>query len=141
MNNQQCQLSPYLNFNGDTEEAMNFYKSVLGGELQLSRFSDMHDPSVPEDYQNKIIHATLTTDVLSFMASDTPPGKSVTFGDSVHLSLAGTDEALLTKFFNGLSEGGEVTMPLAKQFWGDTYGQFTDKFGIHWMVNISAAKA
>lgn len=119
---------------------MNFYKSVLGGTLDISRFSDMNDPSTPEDYKDKVIHATLTSGVLTFMASDTQPGKSVTFGDSVHLSLAGTDEASLTKYFNGLSEGGNVTMPLAKQFWGDTFGMLTDKFGIHWMVNISAAK-
>lgn len=139
--NQQCQLSPYLNFSGNCEEAMDFYKSVLGGDLHISRFSDMKDSSTPEDYKNKVMHATLTTDSLSFMASDTPPGRSVTFGDSVHLSLMGKDEALLTKYFNGLSAGGKVTMPLAKQFWGDTFGMFIDKFGIHWMVNISAGQS
>ncbi|HEY8999260.1 MAG TPA: VOC family protein [Candidatus Saccharimonadales bacterium] len=138
--NQQCQLLPYLNFSGNCEEAMNFYKSVLGGDLHISRFSEASDPSTPEDYKNKVMHSTLTNDVLSFMASDTRPGATVNFGDSVNLSLAGTDEALLTKYFNGLSEGGKVMMPLAKQFWGDTFGIFTDKFGINWMVNISAAK-
>lgn len=119
---------------------MNFYKSVMGGDLHISRFSEANDPSTPEDYKNKVMHSTLTNDVLTFMASDTRPGASVNFGDSVSLSLAGTDEALLTKYFNGLSEGGNVTMPLAKQFWGDTFGTFADKFGINWMVNISAAK-
>ena len=136
--NQQCQLSPYLNFSGNCEEAMNFYHSVLGGDVHFSRFSDMPDPSLPDDYKDKIMHATLTNDLMNLMASDTRPGASVNFGDSVHLSLAGKDEELLTKYFNGLSAGGTVTMPLAKQFWGDTFGMFTDKFGIHWMVNISA---
>ena len=134
------QLAPYLNFSGNCEEAMNFYHDVLGGKLDFSRFSDMNDPSTPEDYKNKIIHATLTNDALTFMASDTHPGVQVAFGDSVQMSLAGKDEELLTKYFNGLSLGGIVTMPLAKQFWGDTFGMFTDKFGIHWMVNISAAQ-
>lgn len=119
---------------------MNFYQSVLGGEVHFSRFSDMKDPSTPEEFKNKIIHATLKTDVLTFMASDAGPGMNVTFGDSVHMSLAGKDEALLTKYFNGLSAGGTVKMPLAKQFWGDIFGMFTDKFGIHWVVNVSAAQ-
>ncbi len=119
---------------------MNFYKDVMGGDVHFSRFSEANDPSTPEDYKNKVMHATLTTDTLSFMACDVRPGTEATFGNGISLSLAGQDEALLTKYFNGLSEGGNVTMPLAKQFWGDTFGMFTDKFGIDWMVNISAAK-
>jgi len=119
---------------------MNFYQSVFGGEVHFSRFSDMNDPSVPEGYKNKIMHATLTTSALTFMASDAQPGSQVTFGSNVDMSLAGKDEALLTKYFNGLAAGGVVEMPLAKQFWGDTFGMATDKFGIHWMVDISPAQ-
>jgi PhnB protein len=137
------QLSPYLNFNGNCEEAMKFYQSVLGGELEINRFGDFASPDMPvdEDYKDKVMHSTLGTGGLSFMASDGSAHSKVTFGNSVSMSIAGTDEAKLTDFFNGLSEGGTVTMPLAKQVWGDSFGMFTDKFGINWMVNISAGSA
>ncbi|MEO7617663.1 MAG: VOC family protein, partial [Candidatus Saccharibacteria bacterium] len=88
----------------------------------------------------KIMHAMLDNGLLTMMASDNMPGQKINFGDSVSLSIAGEDEAQLTKFFHGLSEGGQITMPLAKQVWGDTFGMFTDKYGIHWMVNIAASK-
>jgi PhnB protein len=133
-------LSPYLNFQGNCEEAMNFYKAVLGGELEISRFSDFPDPSLPEDYKDKVMHATLKGDVITFMASDGRPGGTVNFGDSVSLSLAGDDEATITSYFNGLSEGGTIIAPLQKQVWGDMFGMFTDKYGINWLVNITAQK-
>ena len=72
------------------------------------------------------------------MASDSMPSRKVNVGDNVHMSISGHDGASLAKIFEGLSNGGRVDMPLAKQFWGDTYGQLTDRFGIHWMVNITA---
>lgn len=74
------------------------------------------------------------------MASDTHPEYSPTFeiGNNVHLSINGSESDKLTEFFNKLSEGGKVTMPLEKQFWGDVYGSLTDQFGVHWMVNISS---
>jgi PhnB protein len=131
-------LTPYLNFNGQTGEAMKFYQSVLGGELKMQTFAESGMPTAPED-KDKVIHADLKNDSLSFMASDGGPDHPVMMGNNVHMSIAGTDETLLTKYFNGLAEGGKVDMPLAKQFWGDIYGQLTDKFGVHWMVNISAA--
>lgn len=137
------QLSPYLNFNGNCEEAMNFYKSVFGGELQISRFKDFAGPDMPtpEGYEDKVMHSTLTSEGLSFMASDGAPGQSVTFGNSVQVSVAGDDETRLKAIFDGLSQGGSVTMPMAKQVWGDQFGMLTDKYGIHWMVDISPAKA
>ncbi len=137
-----AQLSPYLNFNGDCEEAMKFYQSVLGGELEITRFADFATPDapVPDNYKDKVMHATLKNGTLSFMGADGAPGMQVVFGTSVHLSVAGSDSAKLTGFFEGLSAGGTVTMPLAVQAWGDTFGMFTDKFGIHWMFNISAKK-
>ncbi len=138
-----AQLSPYINFNGNCEEAMNFYHDVLGGDLKISRFSDfeMPDMPVPEQYKSKVMHASLENGTLSFMASDGKPGSQVMFGDNVNISIAGIDEAQLSGFFNGLSAGGTVTMPLAKQVWGDMFGMFTDKFGIHWMVNIGHTDA
>jgi PhnB protein len=132
------QLQPYLCFNGDCEEAMQFYQTVLGGQLDISRFGDFASDAMPvaDDQKDKVMHSTLKNDLLSFMASDGMPGRPVIFGDSVSMSIAGTYEAKLTEVFNGLSAGGTVTMPLAKQVWGDTFGMFTDKYGIHWLVNI-----
>ncbi len=133
-------LSPYLNFAGKTGEAMKFYQSVLGGELKIQTFGESGMAKTDAE-KNRVLHADLKNDQLSFMASDGQPDKPVKFGDNVHMSIVGTDEALLTKYFNGLSSGGKVDMPLAKQFWGDTFGMLTDKYGVHWMVNISAATA
>lgn len=132
-------LSPYLNFNGNTAEAMKFYHSVLGGDLDIQTFGDA-GMAKDESDKDRTIHATLTSDAINLYASDGHPEMEIKFGDSVHLCLQGGDEELLTKWFNGLSEAGKVDMELAKQFWGDTYGQLTDKFGIHWMVNILAKK-
>ncbi len=129
-------LSPYLNFMGQTKEAMTFYQSVLGGELKLQTFAESGLPASDED-KDKIIHADLRNGSLSFMASDGNAEHPVQMGDNIHMSLGGSDEELLTKYFSGLAEGGIIDMPLQKQFWGDIYGQLTDKFGVHWMVNIS----
>lgn len=131
-------LNPYLNFNGQTAEAMKFYQSVLGGNLSIQTFGEANLPNISEDEKNLIIHARLENDGIMVMASDGGKDHPVQMGNNIHLSLMGDDEATLTKWFNGLAEGGTVDMPLAKQFWGDTYGQLTDKFGVHWMVNISS---
>jgi PhnB protein len=131
-------LHPYLNFNGNTKDAMEFYQKVLGGKLNMQKFSEVPGMPVPPDYADKVMHAHLEADGIVIMASDPPPGMNVNVGNNVHLSLMGTDSSKLSKMFNDLSAGGKVTMPLAKQFWGDTFGSFTDKFGINWMVNISA---
>jgi PhnB protein len=131
-------LTPYLNFNGQTADAMRFYQSIFGGELKMQTFAEAHMPTTPET-KNNIIHADLQNGALSFMASDGDIKHPVHMGDNIHMSLMGDDEKTLTGYFNALALGGMVNMPLAKQFWGDIYGQLTDKFGVHWMVNISAA--
>ena len=134
-------LTPYLTFNGTCEEAMTFYKSVLGGELELTRFKDMpmggHDVN-PEG----IMNSTLKAPDLTFMASDSGMGP-VVMGDSVSLALAGgpDNSQRLHRFFDGLSEGGKVSMPLDKAPWGAEFGAFEDKFGISWMMNIDLPKA
>jgi PhnB protein len=133
----QTMLSPYLNFDGNTKEAMEFYRQVLGGKLTVQNFSEVQGMPIPPGYGDKVMHASLEADGLMIMASDPPPGSKVRFGDNVHLSLMGSDSKRLTNVFNSLATGGKVTMPLAKQFWGDTFGSLTDKFGVHWMVNIS----
>ncbi|MDP2629073.1 MAG: VOC family protein [Candidatus Harrisonbacteria bacterium] len=130
-------LSPYLNFNGNCREAMQFYQSVLGGELTMQSYGEAgySDSSAQKD---KIIHASLKSNDLSLMACDGPQEKAVTFGNNVHLSINGSEEKTLREYFEKLSAGGIISMPLEKQFWGDIFGMFTDKFGVHWMINISS---
>jgi PhnB protein len=129
-------LSPYLNFNGTAGEAMRFYQSVLGGDLYIQTFADAGMAQSDQE-KNLILHAALTGEGIALYASDGRPDQKVQSGDNVHLSLQGNDAEKLTGWFNGLSAGGNVDMPLAKQFWGDTFGMLTDKFGMHWMVNIT----
>ncbi len=131
-------LVPYLNFDGQTAEAMKFYQSILGGELNIQTFAEAGMADNPE-IADMVMHAHLKNEALNIMASDTNPDHSppLAAGNNVNLSLNGSDEAKLTQVFNRLAAGGTVDMPLEKQFWGDTFGMLTDKFGIHWMVNIS----
>src|SRR5882672_12806598 len=131
------QLSPYLNFKGNGGAAMKFYHKILGGELKVQTFGDAGQAKNDAE-KDLLIHGELKSKDLTFYGTDGNEDHPVTFGNSVNMCLMGDDEAMLTKYFNELSEGGTVEMPLAKQFWGDTYGMMTDKFGIHWMVNISA---
>lgn len=132
-------VSPYLNFSGDCENAFNFYQSVLGGELFISRFDEMpdDDSAPPVDDPSKIMHVSLAlADGQVLMGSDVPPSMgSVTAGNNIHVSYSpeGSEEG--KRVFDGLAEGGQVTMPYQRMFWGADYGMCTDRFGVHWMVN------
>lgn len=130
-------LNPYLNFNGNAAEAMRFYQTVLGGDLNIQTFGDA-GMAQNDNEKNLTVHAALTADGITLFASDGRPDQKVIFGDNVHLSLQGSDSARLNGYFDGLAAGGRVDMPLAKQFWGDTFGMLTDKYGVHWMVNVSS---
>lgn len=132
----EVQLNPYLTFNGTAAPAMKFYQSVLGGELTMQTFGEVKMAQGPSD-ENLIMHASLKSDSAVIMASDSQVGDPATAGDNIRLSLSGKDEKGLTDVFNKFAEGGTVDMPMAKQFWGDTFGMVTDKFGTQWMVNIS----
>lgn len=132
-------LNPYLNFRDNAREAMEFYKSVFGGKLVMDPFSFMGETGDPVE-DNKVMHAVLETDNgMTFMASDTPQGMEYQEGSRVSISLSGTDEAELRSYWEKLSEGGKITMPLEKAQWGDLFGMLTDKFGIKWMVNVGSA--
>lgn len=131
-------LNPYLNFNGNTREAMEFYKAALGGELRIMTFGTF--PGAPDDQKDKVMHAMLESGGMTLMASDPPPGQTFQGGDTISLSLSGTDTATLTSYWEKLSAGGQVIMPLEKQMWGDTFGMFKDKFGMQWMINIVAPR-
>lgn len=134
-------LNPYLNFSGNTKEVMEYYHTIFGGELKMTTFGEMGGGGmpVPEDYADKIMHAALETDDLTIMASEGMPGKPLKTGDNISLSLSGTDDNKLKKSFSALADGGQVTMPLERQMWGDEFGMCTDKFGVQWMVNITKA--
>jgi len=134
-------LSPYLTFDGNAAEAMQYYQSVLGGELTIQTFGES-GMSDSDELKDRIIHASLVNKTLNIMASDSSPEHSppVTVGNNVNLSINGSDEKMLTGYFQKLSEGGKITMPLEKQFWGDIFGSCEDKFGIHWMINIAQSE-
>jgi PhnB protein len=136
----QVKLNPYLLFNGQAKAAMEFYSSILGGELKLQTFGESGMPGAEKE-KDLIIHAQLTVDDMVIMASDSGHGHEVEFGSNVALSLVGPEEKELTEIFEKLSHGGKVDLKLEKQFWGDIYGQLTDKFGVHWMVNISSPES
>ncbi len=135
-------INPYINFNGNTEEAFNFYKSVFGGEFaSISRYKDTPEAGkLPPAEQNKIMHIALPigkgnilmgTDVLDSR------GDSVTQGNNFHLTVHTESKDEADKLFGKLSHGGKVTLPLSDMFWGDYFGMITDKFGIQWMVSYN----
>ena len=130
-------LNPYLNFGDNAREAMEFYKSVFGGDLTLNTFGEY---GTQGDEANKIMHAQLDTDDgYTLMGADTPAGMTHNAGDNITVSLSGDDAESLRGYWEKLSEGGNVTMPFEKQMWGDEFGMCTDRFGIPWMVDIVPA--
>ncbi|WP_377639632.1 VOC family protein [Oryzobacter terrae] len=129
-------LNPYLNFPGTAREAMTFYQGVLGGDLTLNTFGEYGAEGEGAD---GVMHAQLATpDGFTIMASDMPPGQEGEHhpGTNITVSISGDGEAL-RGYWDGLSDGATVTMPLEKQMWGDEFGSLVDKFGIPWMVNIA----
>lgn len=133
-------LNPYLNFPGNARDAMEFYRTVLGGELRVSTFGEFGTQDA--DLSDKVMHAMLESDRgFTLMASDLAPGMEHRPGNNIMISLSGDDADNLRGYWEKLSNGGEVTMPLERQMWGDEFGQCTDRFGIRWMVNISQPQA
>jgi PhnB protein len=132
-------LNPYVNFDGNTREAMDFYRDVFGGELKVNTFGEYgnDDPVIAD----KTMHAQLETERgFTLMASDGPPGMERSPGNAITLSLSGDDGDELRGYWEKLSSDGQVTMPLEKQMWGDEFGMCVDRFGIPWMVNITQPK-
>lgn len=128
-------LNPYIGFKDNAREAMEFYRDVFGGDLEISTFGEYGAPEGPGS--NNVMHAQLETPSgYTLMASDTPEGMPFESGANVSVSLSGDDADELHGYFDKLSDGGSVSMPLEKQMWGDEFGMVTDKFGTSWMVNI-----
>ncbi|MBS1764941.1 MAG: VOC family protein [Bacteroidetes bacterium] len=135
-------INPYIHFNGNAEEAFNFYKSVFGGEFQtVARFKDLSIPGQPisESEANKIMHISLPIGKSSMlMASDTPEfmGRHNERENRSKISISAESKEEADKLFHGLSAGGEIEMPIEESPWGSYFGMFRDKYGIEWMVDF-----
>src|SRR5579859_1115780 len=137
----QSKLNPYLNFRDNAREAMEFYRTVFGGKLQSQTFKELHASQDPSE-DNLVMHSQLEAENgITIMASDSPSRMEYRPGTNMSMSLSGDNEAELTGYFEKLSAGGTVTMPLQKAIWGDSFGMCTDRFGVQWLVNITSPKA
>ena len=132
-------LNPYISFPGNAREAMEFYAGVFGGDLHVNTFGEY---GMEGDGSEKIMHGMLETpNGFTIMGADNPPGMELTTGNNMAVSLSGDDTDELTGYWEKLSDGGIVMMPLEKQMWGDVFGMCTDRFGISWLVNIAGGDA
>lgn len=130
-------LTPYLGFDGAAREAMERYQVIFGGELEISTFGEFGDAAGPG--ADGVMHAQLISpDGLRLMASDTPPGEEYHPGGPHSVSLFGDNAEPMRAWFEQLAVDGRVVMALEPQMWGDEFGQCVDRFGVSWMVNISA---
>lgn len=130
---------PYLNFDGNTRDAMTFYQQCLGAELSLQSFADAKFDA-PKGAEQRIIHARLTKGSAILMASDTMPGMPYTPGNNFAVSIDCESIPEIETLFKAFSEGGKVTMPLQDMFWNARFGMLTDQFGINWMFNCELPK-
>jgi len=133
-----AQLSPYLQFSDKCREAMSFYQACFGGELNIQTVGESPIAAeMPPEAHGTVLHSQLTArNGLILMASGMTGQDEVHQGNNVHLCLACDSEEEITTLFSRLSTGGSVHHPLEKSFWGATFGEVTDKFGIHWMLNF-----
>jgi PhnB protein len=138
-----AQINPHINFNGNAEEAFNFYKSVFGGEFtKIMRFKDLASAEFPvaENEANKIMHISLPIGKNVLMANDVPDilGRTNENENRSKISISADSREEADKLFNGLSAGGTTEMPLSDSPWGAYFGMFRDKYGIEWMVEYDA---
>jgi len=138
-------INPHINFNGNAEEAFNFYKSVFGGEFaKIIRFKDLSNPEFPvaEHEVNKIMHIALPIGKSVLMANDVPEilGRTNERENRSKIVITAESKEEADKLFNGLSAGGEIEMPISDSPWGTYFGMFRDKYGIEWMVDFNPKK-
>jgi PhnB protein len=134
-------MNPYLNFDGNAKAAIEFYKSVFGGDLTVMTFKDAGMPVDASD-SDKIMHAQLTAaNGFTLMASDTPKGWALARGTNVSISLSGDDGQELQGYWDKLSSGATINQPLMDAPWGDRFGMLDDQFGIRWLMNIAGKRA
>ena len=137
MTNSNMLVQPYLFFNGRCEEALEFYRSAVGAEVEmLSRFKDAPEPSMAQPgMENKVMHASFRIGQTTLMASDGRGDGEPRF-EGFSLSIVVPDEEKAESVFNALADGGKVTMPLAQTFWAPKFGMLEDRFGVGWMVSV-----
>lgn len=132
-------VNPYLRFPGTTEKAMNFYKSVFGGEfVRMQRYSDLPGAEkMNHGDSDKIIHASLPLGSSLLMATDTIDSMEFELkaGNNFHVCIHAESEAEVDRLFNALAEGGQIEMPVNTTFWGAYFGMCRDQFGIQWMIS------
>lgn len=132
------QLDPYLGFRDQARDALEFYRSVFGGVVTVSTFGDVDAARSPAD-TDKVMHGQLLgEDGIRLMASDAPTGMPVPDASTISLALSGDDAEVLTRWWEGLAAGATVIEPLTPAPWGDAFGMLTDRFGVTWMVNVTA---
>jgi PhnB protein len=137
----RTKLNPYISFKNNTREAMEFYRSVFGGKLVMNTFKEFHASMDPGE-DDLIMHAQLDGKYgLTLMASDTPERMEYRPGTNFSISLSGDNRDELSAYFEKLSSGGAISMPLTDAPWGDAFGMCTDRYGVAWMVNISPLKS
>ena len=132
------EMTPYLIFNGNCREAMNFYRRCLGGDLRIATFGE-GDPKVPPEAKDRLMHARLTKGSTVLMASDNMPGMKYTPGDNYFVSLACDRDEEVDALFASLGAGGTPQMPPLDAPWGARFAMFTDRFGVGWMLNHERA--
>jgi PhnB protein len=133
--NVKGQITPYLSFDGNAKQALEFYKEVLGAEIiGLQTFGEADYPTPPEA-DNRVMHAKLSKGDISLMFSDTFPGQSVVVGSNITLTLEPESEEEIQSLYDSLSKGGKALMELEDTFWGAKYGRVQDQFGIIWELN------
>lgn len=135
-------VAPYLNFNGNCEEAVKFYVNAFGGDIRFAMRFKETPMECPPDMKEKMVHMNFVIEGAQIMASDCPPSHPATFGNNVHLSVSfdATTANTMEAKFNKLAQGGKVTMPLGKTFWAENFGMMVDKFGNSWMFNFEKKK-
>jgi PhnB protein len=134
------QLNPYLNFDGNARQAMEFYRGVFGGELSLMTFAQLGGEGSPD--ADRVMHSYLETPAgYAIMGADVPSSMQYQPMSGASVSLSGDDAGALRGYWDKLSASGTVTMPMQKQAWGDEFGMCTDQFGVPWMVNIAGSPA
>ena len=134
------QVNIYLFFNGNCEDAMNFYKDALGGTIEsVSRYGDAPMPC-SDEWKSKIMHGVMNAAETKIFFSDSNEGHDAVFGNNFSVSLNFNSDADITKTFEAMSAGGKVTMHLQDTFWGAKFGMCCDKFGVNWMFNWDKPK-
>lgn len=129
---------PYLMFDGNAEEALNFYKEIFDAkEPEVMRYSDGQGFEIPDNYADKIMHGELYFGDNILYLSDNFPDKKTVYGNGISFNIDPETEEDLNRLFAALSVGGEVVQPLKKEFWGSIFGSLNDKFGIHWSFNYT----